>query len=187
MYLTNKIRAINKVFGQLESHISSFQELSSISCAFNCGMCCHKNDIETTVIEFLPAAMSLYLSGESGKIFSQLENNPAGICVFYNPVGSEGYCSQYHNRGLVCRLFGFATKKGKKGIPSLVACKIIKQSLDPVLLEKTLKEAPEMVNYYMKLYSIDPSLSIQYFPINVSIRKAMEIVLFHFEYTKKSA
>lgn len=187
MYLINKIKAVNKVFGQLELQISKFKEKSGISCASNCGVCCQKNDIEATVLEFLPAALSLYISGEYEKIFTQVENNPGGICVFYNPFAREGFCSQYQNRGLICRLFGFTTKKGKNGIPSLITCKTIKQSLDPVLLEKSIEEAPEMVEYYMKLHCIDPMLAIQYFPINLSIRKALEMVLLHFEYKKKPA
>lgn len=187
MYLVNKIKAINKVFDELELHISNFKEEACISCKSNCGICCQKTDIEATVLEFLPAAMNLYRSGEHEHMINQSGNNPYGLCVFYNPFERKGFCSRYQDRGLVCRLFGFAVSRDKYDNPVLVTCKTIKQSLDQEKLKKTIDKAPEMAYYYLKLFGIDSSLSVQYFPINISIRKAFEIVLLYFENKKRSA
>ena len=111
MYLINKIKAINKVYDQLDSHILNFKENSSISCKSNCGICCQKSNIEATVLEFLPAAMSLYQSGKYEQVMNHAEIDPCGLCVFYNPFIQEGFCSHYQNRGLICRLFGFAVSR----------------------------------------------------------------------------
>jgi Fe-S-cluster containining protein len=161
MYLVHKIKAVNSVFGQLERHISNFKTKSGISCVANCGNCCNKPDLQATVLEFLPAAYNLYLSGQHESIFNHLENNCNGICVFYNPFTEGGFCSYYQYRGLVCRLFGYATRQGKYETPVQVTCKTIKRSLDPAKLYKIITKAPAITDYYMKLYGIDPGLTIE--------------------------
>jgi len=44
-----------------------------------------------------------------------------------------------------------------------------------------------MTDYYMKLYGIDPWLSVQYFPVNEAIKTALEMVILNFQYRKKPA
>lgn len=185
MYLLNKIKAVNKVYEQLEKHNSNFRIKSCLSCIPDCGECCLTNHIEATVLEFLPAAYNLYLSGKYESILEAIENKIDEICVFYNPFSREGFCSDFQNRGMVCRLFGFAAKTNKKNEKVLAACKHIKSLIQPEKLKSSVLYAPEMSSYYMKLYCIDPWLATLHLPINGSIKKAIEIVAMHFQYKKK--
>jgi Fe-S-cluster containining protein len=187
MHLTRKIHAVNRILRQADKHIETFKTQSKITCLPNCGLCCTRTDIESTITEFLPATYKLYLSGEYNTILENIEYKTDTICVFYNPFSNEGFCSHYQTRGLICRLFGFSTRTEKSGIRTLVTCKPIKQVLGFNESQYILSFAPEMSEYYLKLYGIDPKLTIQYLPINQSIKKALEIVLHHFQYKKKPA
>ncbi len=187
MHLMNKIKAVNKVFRQLETHISGFKEKSELSCVSNCGLCCSKPNIDATILEFLPAAYALYLSGKYEDIINNIEDKKDDVCVFYNPFSKGWSCSNYMERGLVCRLFGFSARENKHNKLTLVTCKSIKSSIDVDKLQNKLKYAPKMSSYYMKLFGIEPKLAIEYFPINQSIKKALEIVILHFRYAKKPA
>ena len=102
-------------------------------------------------------------------------------------------CSQYIHRGLICRLFGFSGRLNKYSQKELVTCQVIKSGqADEVkvagdLIASGLK-IPLMNNYYMKLYAIDADLSRQFYPINVAIKKAIEIVVHYHSYrTRRSA
>ena len=187
MHLKSKINAINSLFSQADRHVAGFQSKSKLACIQSCGLCCTKTDIEATVVEFLPAAYHLFITDNYNHVLEIIENKPDGTCVFYNPFNTTGFCNYYPYRGLLCRLFGFAQKTGKDGNLVLSTCKPLKSSIDIALLQPTLKYAPEIADYYLKLFGIDPKLSVQYFPINQSIKKAIEIVLLHFQYRKKPA
>ena len=93
----------------------------------------------------------------------------------------------YSVRGLICRLFGFSVKTDKLGSRTLVTCHLIKDTMNGALLEPSLEIAPNLSSYYMRLYGIDPSLSIRYLPVNHAIKEAIEMILFDFNYRKKPA
>ncbi len=187
MHLTNKINAVNRLLKEANKHVSAFQSKSGISCLANCGLCCTKHDIEATILEFLPAAYQLCVSGEFLSLFESIDKKEDTNCIFYTPFSNGKFCSHYENRGLICRLFGFSTKKDKHGALTLATCKPIKQTHDLFLLGNKLRFAPEMSDYYMKLFGIDPNLSIKYIPINQAIKKAIEIVSLHLDYKKNTA
>ncbi len=50
-----------------------------------------------------------------------------------------------------------------------------------------LVQAPQMAAWYMKLYGIDPRLSVQYFPVNEAIKKVLEMVLLDARFRKRPA
>ena len=187
MVLLNKIKAVERICRQADIHVARFKEKSGLTCLPGCGHCCVKPDIEATVLEFLPAAYSIFLDETYENILDRLENQTGSVCVFYNPFGKEGFCSNYPNRGLVCRLFGFSTKTDKHGNRIFVTCSQIKKTIQSTKLEKSIRLAPEMSAYYMKLYGIDPKLSIQYLPVNEAIKEALKIVITYFQYRKKPA
>ena len=187
MTIDDKIKRVKRIYRQLDIHNSTFKRASGMACPENCGECCKKPDIEATVLEFLPAAYELYLSGEYEGILERLSSNEDPICVFFNPFREGGNCSMYGNRGLVCRLFGFSTRPDRNGKVVLVTCSILKRSMDQVIPGNNLQKAPVMPSYYMKLFGIDPQMSTTYFPVNEAIRKALEIVLFQFSHRKKPA
>ena len=187
MQVIHKIRAVNRIYRQVDRQVLEFREKSGLQCIPGCGKCCLKADIETTVLEFLPAAWSLYRSGKYPDLITRMDHITDKVCVFYNPFGEEGCCSVYGERGLICRLFGFSSRVDKYGDCILVTCNAIKNMNRKPGFDKAVGLAPEISSCYMKLYGIDPGLSMPYFPINESIRKALDIVLLNTQYRKRRA
>ncbi len=187
MPILKKIQDVNKVLHQADNHILNFRSHSKLACAKNCGHCCIKTDISATILEFLPGAYHMYTSGQCDTILKRIALNKNNQCVFYTPFSNGGFCSHYHDRGLICRLFGYSAKTDKYGNRILSTCKSIKNLIENNKLQVDLALAPEMSDYYMELFGIDPQLSIQYFPINEAIKKAIEIVSLHFQYEKTTA
>ncbi len=183
MNLSEKGKAVTDLFHELDQSIQAFQEKSGIYCKFGCGHCCFKADIEATVLEFLPFALDLHGRNETVRWLHKVGTS-GSVCAILDPGQSgAGLCSQYAIRGLICRLFGYSGRVNKHGRRELVTCTIIKteqavqyqQTADAVTQERL--DIPLMNNYYMKLYSIDPDLSREHYPINVALRKAIELVM----------
>ncbi len=187
MQLINKIKAVNRVYRELDSHITRFRKQSGLSCVANCGLCCTKPEIDATVLECLPAAFELYRKGMSDITYERLENKADNRCVFFSPFAGKGYCSNYTSRPLICRLFGYSTRQDKTGQLALVSCKPIKEQAPVSKLVKCLPKAPGMNAYYMKLYGIDPKLSLPFYPINEAMMKALEIVIMYHQFRNKRA
>lgn len=187
MQLINKIKSINNLFLSIDNKVIKFKNESGLACINRCGDCCLKNDISTTILEFLPAAYDLYRNNGFEKIIDSIDRNLDSKCVFFTPFSENGFCSNYKNRGLVCRLFGFSVRADKHEELTLVTCKHIKKQVNTENLQKTITSAPLMSYYYLKLFGIDPGLSVQFYPINEAIKKAIEIVLFHYQYRKRRA
>lgn len=187
MSIHQKIVEVNKVYRRLAIHTSTYKKSSGLGCQEGCSACCLKNDIEATVLEFLPAAYDIYRKGESDRYYDKLENTQDPVCVFYNPLNFGGACTNYQNRGLVCRVFGFSKKMNKYDQPELISCKIIKADMNKETINSTIHKAPDASAYSMKMFSIDQKLSTQYYPINEAIKKALETVIMHYHYRKKPA
>jgi len=187
MELERKVRSVNRVYRQLAIHTSTFKKTSDLACVSGCSACCMKPDIEATVLEFLPAAYELYMTDSYEPLLERLNSLEDTACIFYNPMNAGGACTNYQNRGMVCRLFGFSSKLDKYERRTLVACKMIKQQTNPETIDLKLEKAPDMNGYYLKLFGIDPKLATQYFPINQAIKIALETVLLHFQFRKRPA
>lgn len=187
MQLKRKIQSVNSLFNELDKDMVRLKRESGLSCIVDCGDCCLKNDIDATVLEFLPAAYSIFLGNKHEEFLSRLETNSDTICAFYTPFNGKGFCSNYKNRGLICRLFGFSVRLDKYENKSFVTCKKIKNTISNGVLDKIISLAPEITSYYMKLFGIDPKLAIQQFPINEAIKKALDTVLMHYQYKKRRA
>jgi Fe-S-cluster containining protein len=185
-----KIRSVKRVYRQLAIHSSLFRKSSKLQCISGCSACCAKPDIEATILEFLPAAYASYMDGSYLQLIENIErvqNAGDSTCAFYQPLNGNGGCMNYVNRGMICRLFGFSSKLDKTENRELLSCRFIKEIVNPSDLQASIDKAPDMSAYYMKLFGIDPKLSIQYYPINEAIMKALEMVLMHFHYRKKPA
>ncbi len=187
MNLTDKTRAVNRLYTQLDRHLSAFKRRSCLSCVPGCGECCLKNDLEATVLEFLPAAYRIFLENEAETMLDKLENQTEPVCIFYNPFVSDGCCSRYRDRGLICRLFGFAAMENKYGEPSLVTCGRIKAMITSGEKGWSAGMAPGMTTYYLRLYGIDPLLATTYMPVNMAIREALTVIMFDRGYRKRPA
>lgn len=191
MSIYRKVRAVERVFGQLEKEVASFQKATGMHCVSGCGFCCKKPDITATPLEFLPLAFHLFMEGKAPEMYARTEKADESLCMLFAPwQGSTGggMCRQYTSRGLICRLFGFTAARDKVGQPQLVTCKIIKEG-QPLEFQKGKEAAMEgdvafMRDYYFKLTCIDPELGRQMIPINLAIRHALEAVMGYYAYRR---
>lgn len=184
--LIQTVRAVSQVFKELGTDIRYFKKATYMQCVKGCYECCLKPDIEATILEFLPAAYVLFKTGKAEEIlqrFDTMQEN--SVCIFCNPFHTAGGCTIYEHRGLICRLFGFGAKLGKNDHLQLISCKKIKSTITGEELAKHIGKAPVNSAYYMRLYGIDPKLSVTYYPINQAIRKAIELVLFHNQFRRR--
>lgn len=192
MSIVRKVKQVQKVFELLEVEMTAFQQKSSLGCLAGCGHCCTKPDISVAVLEFLPYAFDLFLQKRSSSVRKELIENPRAICHLFRSDGvseagnTQGGCSQYASRGLICRLFGFSTIRDKIGQPVLSTCPLIKGTQ----AEKIAKshalildgEAPSYIKYYQKLTQIDFRMGQQYLPINEAIIKSIDEVENYYQY-----
>ena len=193
MSLEEKVTAVEMVFRDLDSRISSFQSASGLHCLYGCGKCCFKPDIEATILEFLPFALDLYKNNLAIEWLEKLKSNDSPVCLVLNPTqAGAGLCSAYANRGLICRLFGYSARTNKYGKPELVTCQIIKteQKEGYETAQRKIEagdlDVPLMNQFYMQLHAIDMELTRDFFPIYVAIRKAIEAVLHYYAYREGS-
>lgn len=190
MSIIRKVRAVEKVFSRLEIETQSLRESTGMHCLSGCGRCCMKPDIEASPLEFLPLAFSWYLQGKAEEMLVQASQSQSKICLLFQPVflsDRNGSCGSYPYRGLICRLFGFATSRDKNGQRKLVTCKLIKdgqpeayQKADKMIQDKAY--VPSFINYYQQLAQIDFRLANQMLPINEAIQVAVQEVMKHYSY-----
>lgn len=189
MELEEKVRAVEEVFEKLDREIASFQSWSGLHCAWGCGKCCYKADIEATVLEFLPFAHYLYQQDLAYTWFEKLQADDSSLCLILNPTqAGAGLCSEYKHRGLICRLFGYSARTNKYGKRELVTCQIIKTEQAgnyqqaAAKIEEDEGELPVMSHYYMQLHAIDFELARDFFPINQAMKRAIEVILHYYAY-----
>ena len=187
MNLTAKIRATTRIFNEADRQVEKYRRSSGLGCVQGCHMCCLNPNIHTTVMEFLPLASRLVDSGEHEEILARIESRKEKICVIFNPFNGPGSCTMYEQRGLVCRLVGFTARTNREGTPQLVTCEPIRQRMEKTPEMKSVAMAPQMPAYYMKLFGIDPHLSVRYLPINESIEQAIHLVAMGTKFRKKRA
>ena len=188
--LYRKVQAVEQVFRGLEKDMAAFKRATNLKCVSDCGRCCHKLDINTSILEFLPLAYHLYKQGVAFEWYQNLGNLDSPLCHAFSPIflqGNGGMCSQYKYRGLVCRLFGFSAKLDKYGVPQMVTCKTIKDQF-PKSYQNAVKhlsdgrKTPIMRNYYFQLQAIDCNLCADLLPINQAMREAIKVVLSYYAY-----
>jgi len=191
--LEAKVKEVEAVFAGLDAEISGFQDRSGLHCQHGCGKCCFKPDIEATILEFLPFALSLYKSGEAIVWLEKLDKDSSGVCAILNPSqAGTGLCSRYAHRGLICRLFGYSARTNKYNQKELITCQVIKTE-QAESYERASRavasggQVPVMNDFYMRLHAIDADLTREFFPINTAIRKAIETVLHYFAYRESAS
>ncbi len=157
-----------------------------MDCFFGCGLCCTKPDIEASILEFLPLAQQHYDEDNAESMYELLQQDGLDpVCVNFKKHSTHqdrGLCTQYTNRGLICRLFGYSARIDKYGNNELVTCARIKNE-SPKAYKKGAKhvsdggEVPVMSHYYRQLQAIDFELANQRLPINQAMLEALKIVM----------
>lgn len=189
--LLQKVHAVENLYKHLDKEISDFQKSTGLHCVTGCGMCCKKPDIEATPLEFLPLAMQLFDEGRAEKVLEEIRDKDDTICIAFRPGTTPfgGSCGEYTYRGMICRLFGYAARRNKEGVKELTTCKIIKEGQAKNYHEADMAvragaKIPYYSDYYSRLANIDPDL-MDFYPINIAIKKAIETVLHYYSYRKR--
>ena len=63
MSIVRKVKAVERIFNELEEEINNFKSLTNLHCLSGCGKCCTKPDIEASPLEFLPLAFEWFKAG----------------------------------------------------------------------------------------------------------------------------
>jgi uncharacterized protein len=179
-------RKVADVFSELDEAISRFQAQSAWACREGCGDCCNSPEVEITVLEALPHALSLWDLNKAELYADELNKFLGKPCVFYVPHVSDsslGRCSIYETRPLLCRMFGFTAQLNKDSLPRLAACRWQKlqgadllAKIDAELKAGTL-EVPVFGYWEQRLSELDPSPVLsERLPINEAFLKAIDYV-----------
>lgn len=186
--LAEKVKSVEAIFQSLDVEIAGFQHWSGLHCAPGCGKCCFKPDINATALEFLPLAYHYFKAGKAEALYEHVQQAADGLCIILDAGRTTGMCSDYHHRGMICRLFGYSARINKYGTPEIITCKIIKTEQEPAYqqamtaLDTKERSAPISANYYTQLMVLDEELGKTLYPINVAIKKALETVMHYYAY-----
>lgn len=194
MDLQQKSQEVRKVFEELDAEIKKFIDTSQIGCLAGCGFCCSNPKVNASVLEFLPLAFDLYEKGKAEKAMELLESkNGQDYCIIYKTSSADasmGFCSDYSNRGMICRLFGSSARKTREDKKEIITCKKIKEAKSELFQSANLAinqglDVPLSSEAYSRLYNIDFQLTNDQMPINKAIQCALEAVL-RFKYYEGS-
>ena len=176
---------VETVFSELEQVFSNYQQQSGLTCKAGCGACCNNPQVEATVLEMLPLALSLYDQGRADQVLGELELYSGFSCYHYTRAsldGLNGSCSVYKHRPAICRMFGAAAVNGKHGKDRFSVCKVIKQekpqAWQAALIDVQEIPAPRMTDGKERVRQLDYALGRQDMPINQALKAALEKVLF---------
>jgi len=170
------LSAVAELLADLDRRTQAFAVQSGLCCPTRCGECCEKPEVEATILEMLPAAKAIL---ESDEVDAFLENaRRDGICLFYRSSGKpgKGRCIRYGQRGLICRMFGYAGRLRRDGVPELAACRIHRAEQADRVAAAERMAFPLFSDAAMALTGIDPELGSRRYPINEAILRAIEYV-----------
>lgn len=187
--LYHRIQKIESLQKTIDKEVKQCKTHTGIDCLQHCAQCCGYHDITASPAEFLPFAWHAWRLGLLDQWFDELEKHTDSTCAFAKFNEGAWGCSIYPARGLICRLFGFSATTDKNGRPLFAACRVLRQSRPELVqgvvsyLEKGGK-IPIIAGYYRQLSAIEPKLTGEMIPINQAIKKAFEIIYFHFSYSE---
>ena len=191
MSIELKVRLVEQLFARLEGEITTFKAETKLQCSSGCGKCCTTPNIDASPLEFLPWAFHLFLDGTAEATLEAIGTKTDGACFLYQPLSltenNNGTCGDYHYRGLICRLFGYAGTNDKNGKSRLVTCSLIKENQQENYnnTQEAISKGlyiPLFTDYYMQLFQIDNRLAVIKVPINQAFKIALEEVLHYYAY-----
>ncbi len=190
MNLQEKALGVASVFEELDTEIDAYLKHSKLGCISGCGFCCANPKVMATVLEFVPFAFDLYKRGLANEVYDRLEGTGEDeFCIVYKSTSEDsasGFCSEYKNRGMICRVFASTARVNKEGKKELITCKKIKEEKRVDYKTASLRinddlDVPLASAAYQRLVGIDFDLTREQFPINQAIKRALEAVL-RFQY-----
>ena len=187
-----KNRILN-MYKDLDIQIDQLKEKYKINCICNCSRCCYYENVYANILEFIPFVLNLYEQNLLNDFyyFKFQDYNFSNICILLNQINrinGSGKCSFYETRGLICRLFGFSAIINKNNEKIFSTCQSIKLNFSENIKELNSNISNLNISvfseYYLKLYSFSPGFSKDIYPINTTIKKAIEFILLIFRYNK---
>ncbi|HAE39710.1 MAG TPA: hypothetical protein DCG57_13915 [Candidatus Riflebacteria bacterium] len=185
--LYHRIQKIESLQKTVDKEVRQCKSHTGIECLQHCAHCCSYEDITASPAEFLPFAWHAWRLGLLDQWFDELDKHDGTTCAFARLSEGAWGCKIYPARGLICRLFGFSATTDKNGKALFAACHTLRQH-KPELVESVNAyldrggKIPIIARYYQQLSAIEPSLGREMLPINQAIKKALEIIYFHFSY-----
>ncbi len=192
MNLLEKSLQVRTLFDELKPEVDRFSSQSKLSCIKGCGHCCTNPMVSASVLEFLPLAFELYHSDKAEETLEKLSSSLGeSYCILLKKMAVDadaGLCTDYKNRGLICRLFASSARRNKHGEKELLVCKKIKDGKREEFenASKAIKEGldvPLSSDYYTRLYNIDFNLTNEQLPINRAIQNAIHAVMNYYYYS----
>ncbi len=152
--------------------MAAFTTSAKMQCVSGCGKCCLYPEIETTVLECLPAAFAAIRTRRTEEMIADLSQSESKCPWFKSgPALGQGSCTGYEARPLICRMFGQSATLDKSGTARLVTCSILKERQGV-----NAKDAPQMETFSRQLWSLHPQLGKEFFPIRIAMQRAVELV-----------
>ncbi|MBK9030415.1 MAG: YkgJ family cysteine cluster protein [Myxococcales bacterium] len=96
---------------------------TGLACPTGCGACCVGAPPHVSEADVAPIARAAVAAGEGEALLDRATAIGAGPCALYAPAQLPGGCTVYAQRPIVCRLFGFAAVRDKRGAPELAMCR----------------------------------------------------------------
>lgn len=182
-----KIQKVETLHRQIDQEISRFKSRFAIDCIEHCSECCSYDQIQATPLEFLPFAYHTQRLGLIEQWYDELEKHGGPLCFFRRLENHSWGCRIYPVRGVICRLFGFSATTDKLGHPIFAACRVLKSRVPDQVTRIREQIAhggriPVLSSYYRRLASIDQFLGNEFMPINLALKKSIEIVYFKMSY-----
>ncbi len=170
-----------EVFRTLDEAVAGFSARTGLSCPEGCGHCCSSEEVEATVLECIPLAFELFRTLQAELILKRLQKNEDETrCILYRPDFTEAGlwgCTQYQQRPVVCRLFGFAGNPDREGIPQLAMCRVLKKRTSinkgAITLDDLTSPMPLFINAGLRITCLHPGSGTVRMPINVALREAL--------------
>jgi Fe-S-cluster containining protein len=121
------------LYAEADALTARVQAASGLHCPSGCGVCCERHNPHVTVADLDPIAEAL-VAADVANAEAVHERAVAALaadapCVFYQAGRLPGGCTQYELRPLLCRLFGYAAVRDKRGAAELAVCHVHKERL----------------------------------------------------------
>lgn len=185
--LARLAREVSALFERIDQDTAALRGASGLGCPTGCGSCCENPDIDTTVLELLPAAFELARRGQAEAVLERVEVQAgAGRCSFFEAHGEgKGRCTLYSHRAGVCRLFGFSSVHTRRG-RELAVCRVHRAqspeaSQKAAALVQAGGRAGDFHSAGSQVAGIDPTLGTRLMPFNAALREALGRVLLDLE------
>ena len=160
---------------------------TGLNCLPTCRKCCTtpSKNIEVSIFEMLPLSIRLWQFGEAErwleKVYSADENQSCILLERDISIKPEGGCRFYSYRPLLCRMFGFSSKRDKNGELSFSSCKLVKNinpqietAVNQYIMEG--KDIPVYSEFSQILAGLNPYLTEKKYTINIAFKKALEYI-----------